>query len=76
MIVGAVDSGKSSLCSMLCNWAARQDEHVVYVDLDVGQGHVVVPGMLAAVPIDPPVEIHVRDLSGARGGGVDINRDH
>jgi polyribonucleotide 5'-hydroxyl-kinase len=59
MIVGAVDSGKSSLCSMLCNWASRQGEHVIYVDLDVGQGNIVVPGMLAAVPLDTPVEIHV-----------------
>jgi polynucleotide 5'-kinase involved in rRNA processing len=28
MIVGAQDSGKSSLCTLLCNYAARMGEQV------------------------------------------------
>lgn len=31
MVVGAQDSGKSSLCKLLCNYASRQGEQVVLI---------------------------------------------
>ena len=37
MVVGPVDVGKSTLCKLLVNYAARQGRAPVLVDLDVGQ---------------------------------------
>ena len=37
MITGPTDVGKSTLCKLLLNYAARMDRAPVYVDLDVGQ---------------------------------------
>ena len=37
MVVGPTDVGKSTLCRLLLNYAARLDRACVYVDLDVGQ---------------------------------------
>jgi len=57
MVVGAVDSGKSTLCKILCNYAARCGEYVTYIDLDIGQGSITIPGVLSAIawerPLDP-----------------------
>ena len=38
MIVGPTDSGKTSLCKLLVNYAVRMGRRPVFVDLDVGQG--------------------------------------
>lgn len=35
-VVGPTDSGKSTLCRMLCNWAVRSGWQPTFVDLDVG----------------------------------------
>jgi len=37
MVVGPMDVGKSTLCKMLVNYAARQGRAPALVDLDVGQ---------------------------------------
>eukprot|EP01128_Nolandella_sp_AFSM9_P004280 TRINITY_DN1893_c0_g1_i1.p1 TRINITY_DN1893_c0_g1~~TRINITY_DN1893_c0_g1_i1.p1 ORF type:complete len:454 (-),score=69.74 TRINITY_DN1893_c0_g1_i1:89-1336(-) len=57
MVVGGVDVGKSTICKLLCNYAARKDENVTYVDLDIGQGSITVPGMFAAIPISKSMDI-------------------
>jgi polyribonucleotide 5'-hydroxyl-kinase len=52
LVVGPADSGKSSLCRVLCAYACRVGRAPTFVDLDVGQGEVSVPGTLAATPLD------------------------
>ena len=37
MIVGPTDVGKSTLCKILCNYAAKIDRSPILVDIDVGQ---------------------------------------
>lgn len=56
MVVGAQDAGKSSLCKLLCNYASRQGEQPTFVDLDIGQGMVSVPGMLSAILVERPID--------------------
>lgn len=46
MIVGPTDVGKSTVCRILLNYAARLGRAPVYVDLDVGQGNIAVPGTI------------------------------
>jgi len=57
MIVGATDSGKSSLCRILCNYSTRRSHKATFVDLDVGQGTISTPGMLAAINVDKPIDL-------------------
>lgn len=44
LIAGQVDSGKSSLASLLASYAVRLGRAPLFVDLDVGQGNIGVPG--------------------------------
>ena len=37
VVAGPTDSGKSSLCRMLLNWAVRAQHQPTYVDLDIGE---------------------------------------
>lgn len=46
MIVGPSDVGKSTLTRLLLNYAVRMGRRPIYVDLDVGQGHISVPGTI------------------------------
>lgn len=39
--MGPVDVGKSTLCQLLLNYAVRMGRRPVFVDLDVGQVHVI-----------------------------------
>eukprot|EP00607_Mallomonas_marina_P002237 CAMPEP_0182439140 /NCGR_PEP_ID=MMETSP1167-20130531/86253_1 /TAXON_ID=2988 /ORGANISM="Mallomonas Sp, Strain CCMP3275" /LENGTH=405 /DNA_ID=CAMNT_0024632771 /DNA_START=29 /DNA_END=1243 /DNA_ORIENTATION=- len=52
MVVGRTDSGKSTISRILASYAVRLDRNPIYVDTDVGQGSVTVPGALCAVPLD------------------------
>lgn len=56
MVVGPTDVGKSTLCQTMVSYAARADTRPTYVDLDVGQGAVTIPGVLSAVPTYRPVD--------------------
>ena len=66
LVVGNTDAGKSTLCKLLCGYAARADAQVqpgdephwvpIFVDLDVGQNAVTPPGTISAVPVDAPVD--------------------
>lgn len=56
IVVGPTDSGKSSLTKMLLGWATRQGWKPTFVDLDLGQGSLTIPGTLAATPVDVPVD--------------------
>ncbi|CAH0389272.1 unnamed protein product [Bemisia tabaci] len=57
MIVGPVDVGKSTLCRILLNYAVRmggQGRRPIFVDLDVGQGSISVPGTIGALMVERP----------------------
>ncbi|KXZ44284.1 hypothetical protein GPECTOR_70g515 [Gonium pectorale] len=56
-VLGPTDSGKSTLCRLLGNWAVRSGWQPVFVDLDVGQGTITVPGCLAALPLEQPADV-------------------
>lgn len=46
MIVGPGDVGKSTVTRILLNYAVRMGRRPIYVDLDVGQGHISIPGTI------------------------------
>lgn len=52
MVVGPADVGKSTLTRILLNYAVRFGRRPIYVDLDVGQGSLAVPGTLGAVLVE------------------------
>lgn len=49
MITGLPDVGKSTLCRMLVNWAARLGRTPILVDLDVGQNQISIPGTICKI---------------------------
>ncbi|KAJ4721561.1 Protein CLP1-like [Melia azedarach] len=57
IVVGPTDSGKSTLSRMLLSWAAKQGWKPTFVDLDVGQGSITIPGCIAATPIELPIDL-------------------
>eukprot|EP00232_Nephroselmis_pyriformis_P020426 CAMPEP_0182882620 /NCGR_PEP_ID=MMETSP0034_2-20130328/17893_1 /TAXON_ID=156128 /ORGANISM="Nephroselmis pyriformis, Strain CCMP717" /LENGTH=418 /DNA_ID=CAMNT_0025015723 /DNA_START=12 /DNA_END=1265 /DNA_ORIENTATION=- len=56
MIVGPVDSGKSSLAKVLLNYGARLGHEPTFVDLDIGQGGITAPGVISASQISRPID--------------------
>ncbi|KNA24142.1 hypothetical protein SOVF_018120 [Spinacia oleracea] len=56
IVVGPTDCGKSALSRMLLSWAAKQGWKPTFVDLDIGQGSITVPGSIAATPIEMPID--------------------
>lgn len=46
MLVGPCDVGKSTVCRILLNYAVRMGRRPIFVDLDVGQGQISVPGTI------------------------------
>ena len=52
IIVGPVDSGKSSLSRILLSYACRLGRSPTFVDLDIGQGEISIPGSISASPLD------------------------
>eukprot|EP00123_Amoebidium_parasiticum_P011578 comp20797_c0_seq1/m.27355 comp20797_c0_seq1/g.27355 ORF comp20797_c0_seq1/g.27355 comp20797_c0_seq1/m.27355 type:complete len:423 (-) comp20797_c0_seq1:185-1453(-) len=57
MVVGAPDVGKSTVAQILLNYAARCSHRPLFVDLDVGQGAIAVPGMVGALQLERPTAI-------------------
>jgi polyribonucleotide 5'-hydroxyl-kinase len=52
MVVGPTDCGKSSLARILLAYAVRLGGTPTFVDLDIGQGEITVPGNLCATCMD------------------------
>ncbi|KAH7557452.1 hypothetical protein JRO89_XS11G0158700 [Xanthoceras sorbifolium] len=50
------NSGKSTLSRMLLSWAAKQGWKPTFVDLDIGQGSITVPGCIATTPFEMPID--------------------
>lgn len=48
LIAGPTDVGKSTLCRILLNYAVRNGRNPMFVDLDLGQGWVSIPGSIGA----------------------------
>lgn len=57
MVVGPTDVGKSTLCRILLNYCVRIHQRSLFVDLDVGQGAVTLPGSICAVSLERAVDI-------------------
>eukprot|EP00117_Sycon_ciliatum_P049281 scpid21118/ scgid34961/ Polyribonucleotide 5&apos; Polynucleotide kinase Clp1; Pre-mRNA cleavage complex II protein Clp1 len=57
MVVGSPDVGKSTLCRILLNYATRLGYQPMFVDLDVGQATVGLPGCIGALPVERPADI-------------------
>lgn len=41
---------------MLLSWAAKQGWKPTFVDLDIGQGSITIPGCIAGTPIEVPID--------------------
>lgn len=61
LIVGAHDSGKTTLCKILLNYAVRQLYQPIYIDLDPANNHISVPGSIAATVVDQPIDLTLAD---------------
>ena len=46
LVLGSVNTGKSTLCKSLLNWAQRMRDEPIFVDLDCGQNSLSIPGTL------------------------------
>ncbi|KAL1115892.1 hypothetical protein AAG570_006181 [Ranatra chinensis] len=57
MVVGPTDVGKSTLCRILLNYAARMGRTPLFVDLDVGQGQISVPGSIGSILVERPATV-------------------
>ncbi|KAK6019829.1 Pre-mRNA cleavage complex II protein Clp1 [Ostertagia ostertagi] len=57
MLVGPTDVGKTTVCRILCNYAVRQGRSPVFIDLDVGQGSISVPGTIGALFINKTADV-------------------
>jgi polyribonucleotide 5'-hydroxyl-kinase len=54
MLVGPTDVGKSTVARILLNYAVRVGRTPLYVDLDIGQGSLAIPGTISAVLVEQP----------------------
>lgn len=57
LLAGPCDVGKSTLCRILLNYAVRMGRRPIFVDLDVGQGQISVPGSIGALLIERPASL-------------------
>lgn len=52
MVVGPCDVGKSTVCKIFLNYAVKQGRTPIFVDLDVGQGSISLPGTIGAFLVE------------------------
>ncbi|OTF71082.1 polyribonucleotide 5'-hydroxyl-kinase Clp1-like protein [Euroglyphus maynei] len=57
LVAGPTDVGKTTFCRILLNYAVRNDRIPIYVDLDLGQGSLTIPGNIGAVVIEKPADV-------------------
>ncbi len=70
LILGAADTGKTTLAAALCRRLARS-RPVGFIDADVGQSHIGPPSTVGWAVVDKPVD----DLSQLRPGGISFVGD-
>ncbi|KAI1292307.1 Protein CLP1 -like protein [Halotydeus destructor] len=54
MICGPPDVGKSTLCRLLLNYAARDSRTPLFADVDIAQGAIGIPGVLGLIVVQVP----------------------
>ncbi|KAL5006475.1 hypothetical protein ScPMuIL_015281 [Solemya velum] len=57
LVVGPTDVGKSTLCHLLLNYAVACGHSPVFVDIDVGQNDIAIPGTLGAMVVERPADV-------------------
>ncbi|KAJ8881351.1 hypothetical protein PR048_017832 [Dryococelus australis] len=57
MVAGPTDVGKSTVCRLLLNYAVRMGRRPIFVDLDVGQGQISIPGTIGALLVERPANV-------------------
>ncbi|GAB6030986.1 hypothetical protein CHUAL_007809 [Chamberlinius hualienensis] len=57
IVVGPTDIGKSTLCRLLLNYAVRLGRRPLFIDVDVGQGEISIPGTVGALLVERPADI-------------------
>ncbi|CAL1262693.1 unnamed protein product [Larinioides sclopetarius] len=57
LVVGPTDVGKSTLCRLLLNYAVRLGRHPLFIDLDVGQNSISIPGTIGVLTVEKPADI-------------------
>ncbi|XP_042869023.1 protein CLP1 homolog [Penaeus japonicus] len=57
MVVGPGDVGKSTLCRILLNYAVRMGRRPIFVDLDIGQGSIAIPGTIGALLVERAADV-------------------
>ncbi|XP_055606682.1 protein CLP1 homolog [Uranotaenia lowii] len=57
LVVGPMDVGKSTICKIFLNYAVRLGRRPIYVDLDVGQGGIAIPGTIGALLVERPAPV-------------------
>lgn len=57
MVVGPADVGKSTVCRLLLNYGVRLGRRPTFVELDVGQGSISIPGTMGALYIERPADV-------------------
>ena len=55
--VGPTDVGKSTVSKILLNYAVRLGRKPIFVELDVGQGAISVPGTIGAMMVERPASV-------------------
>jgi len=67
MVVGGVDSGKTSLCAYLANRAFKEKMRLMLIDADLGQSDLGPPSTISSCnltkPLVDPFEINAEDIS-------------
>lgn len=66
MIVGPVDSGKSTLARILLSYAVRAGWKPTFVDLDVGQNAITIPACVAATAVEHPASVESAEMLQAK----------
>ncbi|GFW49984.1 protein CLP1 homolog [Trichonephila clavipes] len=57
LIVGPKDVGKTTLCRFLLNYAVRSGRCPLFIDLDVGQNSISLPGTISVNTVGKPLDI-------------------
>uniref|UniRef100_A0A1I7TLF7 Protein CLP1 homolog n=1 Tax=Caenorhabditis tropicalis TaxID=1561998 RepID=A0A1I7TLF7_9PELO len=57
LLVGPTDVGKSTVSRILCNYSVRRGRTPIFVELDVGQNSISVPGTVAAVLVHKTADV-------------------
>lgn len=68
MVMGASDSGKTSLATLICNSLMLNNKDTVFFDLDLGQSNICSPTTIGYVRLKTPIP----DLSYLRAENMDV----